>query len=309
MLLPDLDLWPFPSPFLCLHWCGWSDTARSGLVRIHCLPLCSTKQTIRLDCGNSETQTERQTQKNTLTVSYLVPAPLSVCRVRRQCLSRSPAECLCNWTLRWSSSNHVRIIKTCWSLQSWERGRFINDTLTTAVDCVRSWEMVILLEIIGWIVIYLQARASASGLSCKWICLENERNERQREEREIELIASGHGDNDFFMDLVGVKWPGYPVCFVFFIFLKGGKNVRVNITMNRGIYWICKCIWFYDRVYMPITLPNDPLCIHAMQICHRIVRSRWLSGAPICWTREHIICSWYQNIMTRWGGEKVFSHI
>ena len=49
-----------------------------------------------------------------------------------ECLSRSPVECLCNWTLRWSSSNHGRIIKTCWSLQSWERGRFINDTLTTA---------------------------------------------------------------------------------------------------------------------------------------------------------------------------------
>lgn len=90
-------------------------------------------------------------------------------------------------------------------------------------------------------------------------------------------------------------------------FLKGGMNVRVNITLNRGIYWICKRIWFYDRVYMPTTLPNDPLCIHAMQICHRIVRSGWLSGAPICWTREHIICSWYQNIMTR-RGEKHFLH-
>lgn len=82
-------------------------------------------------------------------------------------------------------------------------------------------------------------------------------------------------------------------------FFKGRMNVRVNITSNRGIYWICKRIWFYGRVYMPTTLPNDPLCIHAMQICHRIVRSCWLSGTPICWTREHIICSWYQNIVTR----------
>lgn len=41
-------------------------------------------------------------------------------------------EYLCNRTQGWSSSNHGRIIKTCWSLQSWKRGRFINDTLTTA---------------------------------------------------------------------------------------------------------------------------------------------------------------------------------
>lgn len=90
------------------------------------------------------------------------------------------------------------------------------------------------------------------------------------------------------------------------VFLKGRMNVRVNITLNRGIYWICKRIWFYDRVYMPTTLPNDPLCIHAMQICHCVVRSHWLSGAPICWTREHIICSWYQNIMTCRGEKNGF---
>lgn len=29
----------------------------------------------------------------------------------------------------------------------------------------------------------------------------------------------------------------------------------------------------YDGVYMPITLPNDPLCIHSMEICSGIVRS------------------------------------
>lgn len=49
----------------------------------------------------------------------------------------------------------------------------------------------------------------------------------------MELIASGHGDNDFFMDPVRVKWPRH---LVWFFFLKGGMNVRVNITLNRGIY-------------------------------------------------------------------------
>lgn len=49
----------------------------------------------------------------------------------------------------------------------------------------------------------------------------------------MELIASGHGDNDFFMDPVRVKWPGHFVCFFFLLFLKG-VNVRVNITLNRA---------------------------------------------------------------------------
>lgn len=51
----------------------------------------------------------------------------------------------------------------------------------------------------------------------------------------MELIASGHGDNDFFMDPVRVKWPRHLVGVCFFFFLKGGMNVRVNITSNRGI--------------------------------------------------------------------------
>lgn len=42
----------------------------------------------------------------------------------------------------------------------------------------------------------------------------------------MELIASGHGDNDFFMDPVRVKWPGH-----FFFFVKG-LNVRVNVTLK-----------------------------------------------------------------------------
>ena len=55
----------------------------------------------------------------------------------------------------------------------------------------------------------------------------------------MKLIASGHGDNDFFMDPVTVKWPRHLVCFCFFVslfFFKGGMIVRVNITLNRGIY-------------------------------------------------------------------------
>lgn len=77
-------------------------------------------------------QTERQTEKKT---DRVLPCPRTAfCMQSAEavCLSRSLAECLCNWTLRWSSLNHGRIIKRCWSPQSWERGRFINDTLTTA---------------------------------------------------------------------------------------------------------------------------------------------------------------------------------
>lgn len=82
-------------------------------------------------------QTDRQKdkQKKKKESDRALPCPrTSFCmqNAEAECLSRSLVECLCNWTLRWSSSNHGRIIKTCWSLQSWERGRFINDTLTTA---------------------------------------------------------------------------------------------------------------------------------------------------------------------------------
>lgn len=41
----------------------------------------------------------------------------------------------------------------------------------------------------------------------------------------MELIASGHGDNDFFMDPVRVKWPG-----PFLVLQKVVMNTRVNIT-------------------------------------------------------------------------------
>lgn len=125
----------FNHVFWCLHCCGWSDTRRSGLAGIHCLSFCSTKQTIQLQYGNI--QTDGKTNRES---DCVLPCPCSAfCMQSAEagCLSRSLVECLCNWMLRWSSSNHGRIIKTCWSLQSWERGRFINDTLTTALGlCV-----------------------------------------------------------------------------------------------------------------------------------------------------------------------------
>lgn len=181
------------------------------------------------------------------------------------------------------------------------RGRFINDTLSAAFGLQHTSLGDGNIARNSWLDSHLPGGrlASVSGLSCKWICLKNERNERQREEWEIELIAAGHGDNDFFMDPVRVKWPRRLVGLVFFFWK--GMNVRVNITANRGIYSTCKRVWFYDEVYMPTTLPNDPLCIHAMQICRHVVRSCWWSAAPICWTRERIICLWYQNIVTHRG--------
>lgn len=39
----------------------------------------------------------------------------------------------------------------------------------------------------------------------------------------MELIAAGHGDNDFFMDPVRVKWRRHLVE-VFFFFLKGNER-------------------------------------------------------------------------------------
>lgn len=93
------------------------------------VPYSSTKAILR--------QMERQTQR--LTVSHLVPHRSLYAECSSSVyLAHSLVEYLCNRTQGWSSSNHGRIIKTCWSLQSWKRGRFINDTLTTAFGLQRT---------------------------------------------------------------------------------------------------------------------------------------------------------------------------
>lgn len=152
--------------FLRLHCCGWSDTNRSRLVRIHRLPLCCAKQTIELRYSNAETprQKEEKTEEKRLwpCLTLSLRCSLYAERAGSVYLARL-VECLCKWTLGWSSSNHGGIIKTCWSLQSWERGRFINDTLTAAVDRVCGWEMVILLEIIGY-----HCHLPAGPYQCEW---------------------------------------------------------------------------------------------------------------------------------------------
>lgn len=98
------------------------------------------------------------------------------------------------------------------------RSRFINDTLSAAFGLQRTSLGDGNIARNRWLDSHLPGGrlASVSGLSCKWICLKNERNERQREEWEIELIAAGHGDNDSFMDPVRVKWPRRLVGLVFF---------------------------------------------------------------------------------------------
>lgn len=123
---------------------------------------------------------------------------------------------------------------------------------------------------------------SVSGLSCKWICLENERNERQREEWEMELIARGHGDNDFFMDPVGVEWPWRLVLVFFFSLGKESEWMWGWTLHGTGAFTEYVNAFFFLR--------QRPTCQQRFQMthfvftqckfAHRVVRSRWLSGAP-----------------------------
>lgn len=48
----------------------------------------------------------------------------------------------------------------------------------------------------------------------------------------MELIASGHGDNDFFMDPVRVKWPRHLVCF--FCFFESRNECKGEHYIERG---------------------------------------------------------------------------
>lgn len=77
-------------------------------------------------------------------------------------------------------------------------------------------------------------------------------------------------------------------------------NVRVNITWNRGIYWICKRVFFYDRGRHANNASKWPTLYsrNANLPTASLDPVDWVV-LPICWTREHIICSWYQNIVTR----------
>lgn len=106
-----------PSSSVCSSVEDQTDPTRSRLVRIHILSLSCHKY-----CSTSETQTDEPEEEGVwpcLTSSLL-------CFLYAECRGRvfiSAAECLCNWRVRWSSSNQGRIIKTCWSLQSWEKGQ------------------------------------------------------------------------------------------------------------------------------------------------------------------------------------------
>lgn len=128
---------------LCLHVCSGSN--ESDQVRTCQVHILSLLRYTPLRCGKTQTDVQEGGKSDCVLVALLLCFQYAECRV----FISVAAECLCNWRVRWSSSNQGRIIKTCWSLQSWGRGRFINDTLTAARGHRARWEMVILHEIVG----------------------------------------------------------------------------------------------------------------------------------------------------------------